>query len=199
VKRREFIAGLGGAAAWPVVARAQQAANPVVGFLSSESLDSPEARRRSVAAIHQGLRDNGYVEGRNVSFEYRWPQGDNNRLSTLALELIGRRTRLIIAISTPAALAAKNTNATTPIVFLIGGDPIKLGLVTSLNRPGANVPGVSTMANALGAKNLQFLHELVPQDTVIAKLVNPTNQNIESETNEAQAVAHRYSLFACWC
>jgi putative tryptophan/tyrosine transport system substrate-binding protein len=193
MRRREFIAGLGGAAALPVVARAQRPAVPIL-FLSSERLDAPRSRRESIAIVLQGLEDQGYVEGRDVRLEYHWPQEEHDLLPVLADELVRRRPPVIIAISTPAALAVKKASVTIPLVFFIGGDPVKLGLVESFNRPGANVTGVSTMTNALGAKNVELLHTLVPQTTVVAKLLNPQNQNIESEIEEARAVAGALGL-----
>jgi putative tryptophan/tyrosine transport system substrate-binding protein len=192
VRRREFIAGLG-AAAWPVVARAQQPGVPIL-FLSTERLDAPQSRRESIAIVRKGLEDQGYVEGRNVSFEYHWPRDEQDKLAILADDLVHRRPPVIVAISTPAALAAKKASATVPLVFLIGGDPVKLGLVESFNRPATNATGVSTMTNALGAKNVELLHALVPHSAVVAKLLNPQNQNIESEIDEAQAVAGTLGL-----
>jgi putative tryptophan/tyrosine transport system substrate-binding protein len=165
-----------------------------IPFLSSERLDSPQSRRESIAIVRKGLADQGYVEGRNVRFEYHWPRDEHDRLPALADELVRRRPPVIIAISTPAALAAKRASATVPSVFLIGGDPIKLGLVESFNRPGGNLTGVSTMTNALGAKNVELLHALAPRAAVVAKLLNPQNQNIESEIDEAQAVAGTLGL-----
>jgi putative tryptophan/tyrosine transport system substrate-binding protein len=191
MRRRDFIAGMG-AAALPDLARAQQV-SPIL-FLSSERLDSPESRRESIAVVRKGLEDQGYAEGRNVRFEYHWPRDGHDRLPALADELTRRKPPVIIAISTPAALAAKKASVTVPTVFLIGGDPVKLGLVDSFNRPGANVTGVSTMTNALGAKNVELLRVLAPKAMVVAKLLNPQNQNLESEIDEARSVAGTLGL-----
>jgi putative ABC transport system substrate-binding protein len=188
MKRREFIMALGGAAAWQLEARAQQAAAPVVGFLSSESPADFADRARS---FHQGLRETGYVEGQNVTIEYRWAGGEYDRLPALAADLV-RRQVTVIATSSPiaSALAAKAATATIPIVFATGADPIKFGLVASFNRPGGNLTGVSWFANALVPKLLEVLRALVPQADTLAVLVNPSNPNAELDTRDAQAAAH---------
>jgi putative ABC transport system substrate-binding protein len=187
MRRRTFIAGLGSAAAWPLAALAQQlAAMPVVGYLNSSSFD---ASCEAVEAFHRGLRDTGYIEGRNVVIDYRWADDHYDRLPDLAVELVRRQVVAIYATPTPAALAAKNATTTVPIVFMMGADPLKFGLVASINRPGANVTGVSALSNAVGPKNLQMLHQLVPRAGVIAMLVNPANQNAVSDTIDAQAAA----------
>jgi putative tryptophan/tyrosine transport system substrate-binding protein len=187
VKRREFIALLlGAAAAWPLAARAQQATSPVIGFIGVTSHDE---WRDYVAAFYRGLNDTGYVEGRNVTMEYRWAEGRYDRLPAMASDLVGRKADVIVAIAPPAALAAKAATRTIPIVFFMGSDPVELGLVASLSRPGGNVTGVTALANAVSAKRLQMLREVVPAAATNAMLVNPTNQNANRDVNEMQAAA----------
>jgi putative ABC transport system substrate-binding protein len=189
MRRREFIALVSGAAAaWPLAAGAQQPALPVIGFLSSESPDEFADRARS---FHQGLGETGYVEGQNVTIEYRWAGGEYDRLPALAADLV-RRQVTVIATSSPigSALAAKAATATIPIVFATGADPIKFGLVASFNRPGGNLTGVSWFANALVPKLLEVLRALVPQADTLAVLVNQSNPNAEFDTRDAQAAAH---------
>jgi putative tryptophan/tyrosine transport system substrate-binding protein len=173
VKRREFIAGLGGAAAWPVVTRAQQPAVPVIGFLHS---GSPEVTPSLVAGFRKGLNETGFIDGRNVTIEFSWAHNDNDRLQELAADLVRRR---VDVIATPnnarAALAAKAATTAIPIVFNSTGDPVKLGLVASYNRPGGNVTGVTSLLQALGAKRLGLLHELLPGATRFALLVQEGN------------------------
>jgi putative ABC transport system substrate-binding protein len=169
IKRREFIAGLGGAAALPVAARAQQAALPVIGYLS---LGSSAQSVDSVAAFRKGLSEMGYVEGRNVAIEFRWAQNDSSRLPELATDLVRRRVAVIAAGGTSAPLAAKASTNTVPIVFSDAADPVQSGIVTSLNRPGGNVTGIASMSAELGAKRLGLLQQLLPHATRFAVLVN---------------------------
>ena len=176
MKRREFIAGLGSAVAWPVVARPQQAL-PVVGFLQPGSFDTD-----GTAAILEGLKEGGYVEGRNVAIEYRWADGHNDRLPALAADLIRHKVKVIVSGGTPAALAAKEATTTIPIVFENGIDPVGAGLVPTLSRPGGNVTGVTNMSTTLAAKRLELLHQLVPKAVRFAVLVNPANATVTEFT-----------------
>jgi putative ABC transport system substrate-binding protein len=193
MQRREFIALIGGAAAWPLAAHAQQPAMPVIGFLSSASPDIYANRLRT---FRRGLNEAGYVEGQNVEIDYRWAEGKNDRLPALATQLVQRRVAVIVAAGgTPSAVAAKAATTTIPIVFAVAIDPVAAGLVTSLNRPGGNVTGVANMNVEVGPKRLELLHELLPSVTVIAILVNPASPAIaEPFARSLQAAARKLGL-----
>jgi putative ABC transport system substrate-binding protein len=193
LRRREFITLLGGAAAaWPLAARAQQPAMPVIGYLSSFPAD---INPKLTQAFRQGLNDAGYFEGRNVTIEYRWDEeGRYDRLPMMAADLVGRRVAVLFASPIPAALAAKATTSTIPIVFAIGSDPVETGLVLSLNRPGGNVTGATFLSVELGAKRLELLRDLVPKIASIGLLVNPKNPNAAVQTKEMQAATTALGL-----
>ena len=193
MQRREFITLLGGATAtWPVAARAQQPAMPVVGFLSN---DSPATFPYRLSAFHEGLREAGYVEGDNVAILYRWGEAHTDRLPALAADLVHREVAVIVAQNNTAALAAQGATSTVPIVCTVGGDPIQMGLVASFNRPGGNITGVVIQTAELMGKRLEFLHELLPTATVVAVLVNPTNPSaMASETSNLQDAARALGL-----
>jgi len=186
IRRREFIAGLGGAAVWPFAVRAQQQAVPVVGVLNAIS---SVGRARELVAFRQGLNEGGYVEGRNVAIEHRSANGQYEQLPALAADLVRRRATVIGALGAPAAVAAKAATATIPIVFEVGADPVDLGLLASLSRPGGNITGVANLNSEVGPKKLQLLYELVPTATIIGLLVNPANPGNEIRTKVMQAAA----------
>ena len=187
MRRREFITLLGGAAAWPSAARAQQPAVPVIGFLSLGSLEADAYRMN---ATRRGLTEIGYVEGQNVAIEYRGVQYQYDRLPALAADLVNRQVSVIVVVSTPATLAAKAATNTIPIVFAVGVDPVQAGIVTSLNRPGGNLTGVCNLNTGVMGKRLQLLHESVPTAHVIAYLANPKNTTTtRAELEELRAVA----------
>jgi putative tryptophan/tyrosine transport system substrate-binding protein len=193
VKRRDFITLLGGAAAtWPLAARAQQPAIPQVGFLGS---DSPELFAERLHAWRQGLREGGYTQSQNVAIEYRWAEGRNDRLPALALDLVRRPLTAIVTSTTPSTLAVKAATSTLPIVFFVAGDPVALGLVASLNRPGGNLTGITTLTVEVGSKWLQLLHELIPTAKSFALLVNPTSSALaEVQSRDLQAAARILAL-----
>jgi putative tryptophan/tyrosine transport system substrate-binding protein len=186
IARREFITLVGGAATWPLAARAQQPAMPVIGFLGSSS---PADRTRLVNAFRQGVRETGYVEGQSVAIEYRWAQDQYDRLPDLAADLVRRQVTVIAAHDTPSSIVAKAATTTIPIVFASGGDPVKLGLVASLNRPGGNVTGVTFVVAELGAKLLGLLHELQPGAERVGVLVDPNFAPTQSFVSDVQAAA----------
>jgi putative tryptophan/tyrosine transport system substrate-binding protein len=186
MRRRDFIVGLGGAAAWPVVARAQQPAMPVIGFLHSGFV---AANRETISAFHQGLAVTGFVEGRNVTITYRWAEGRNDRLPGLAFDLVHYPVNVVATFGTPAALAAKAATANIPIVFSVGNDPVEMGLVASFNRPGGNLTGAAELYTKTITKCLEAMHELVPETRLIGLIVNPTNPTNSAITQEADTAA----------
>jgi putative ABC transport system substrate-binding protein len=188
MQRRKFICLLGGVTAWPLATRAQQPAMPVIGFFHLTSL---ETNRENLATFRQGLEETGYVEGKNVTIEYRWAQGRNDRLATLVAELVRRQVSVIVVLeSTNGALAAKAATKTIPIVFMQGADPVQIGLVDSLNHPGGNLTGIGLLSAETAAKRLGLLLEVVPKATLVGYLRNPTNPAYaEAETRELQIAA----------
>src|SRR5262249_48577008 len=185
-RRREFIAARGGMATWPLAARAQQLAMPVIGYLNN---GSPESDVPRLTGLRQGLSQTGYIEGRNVVIEYRWAGNQADRLPALAADLVQLRVAVIVSPGLVATLAAKAATASIPIVFLVGNDPVQLGLVGSLNRPGVNLTGFNAFVNEFGAKGLALLHELVPNTATVGFLENPNNPTFELTTRDVLAAA----------
>jgi len=187
MRRREFVTLLGGAvSAWPLPARAVQPEIPTIGILAAPAAGPA---RDLIAAFREGLRQSGYEENQNVAIEYRWADGDYDRLPAMANDLIGRGVTVIVALAPAAAMSAKTATATIPIVFVIGNDPVGLGLVTSLNRPGGNITGVSFLTNALGGKRLQLIHEAVPATAAIGLLVNPIGPGAALDRQDTEKFA----------
>jgi putative tryptophan/tyrosine transport system substrate-binding protein len=192
MQRREFIAGVAGAAAWPVVASTQQPTLPVVGFLGTSSLEKMGGRW--LLDFKRGLVESGYVEDRNVAIEYRWADDHYDRLPALAAELVQRRVAVLVAPGTPAALPAKSATTVIPVVFMIASDPVALGLVASLNRPGGNLTGVAYINDEIAPKRLELLHEFIPAAKSIGMLVNPANPEAVAQVKELQGVADRLGV-----
>jgi putative ABC transport system substrate-binding protein len=184
MRRREFIAGLGGAVAWPLTARAQQRAMPVIGFLSAASPDLSY-----IAALRQGLAESGYAAGRNATIEYRWAEGRFDRLPAMAADLVQRRVAVIITTGSTSALAAKAATSTIPLVFLAADDPVKFGLVASLSRPGGNATGLNLLTSELTTKRLQLVRQILPTATTVAVLINPRSPEAEPQLRDLQTAA----------
>jgi putative ABC transport system substrate-binding protein len=191
MRRREFITLLGGAAAWPLAARAQQPVTPVIGYLG---LLSPSAEVERISSFRKGLKEAGFDEGRNVSIEFRFAEGDANLLPTFVAELVSRKVRVMLAASTAAALAAKVATSTVPIVFMTGADPIQSGLVARINRPEGNLTGISFFSPQMESKRLGLLHELVPKADLIAVLLNPSNPFFENQLKDVNEASRALGL-----
>src|SRR6476660_6272694 len=192
MRRRDFISLLGGAVTvWPLAGRAQQPAMPMIGFLSS---GSPRPYQHLVAGFQQGLKETGYVEGQNVAIEYRWAEGHNDRLPGMAADLVRRKVNVVAALTTPAALAAEAATTTIPIIFDTAGDPVRLGLVASLHRPGRNITGITQLGSELVAKRLGLLRDLIPTATMIGLLVNPTDPRSKTQIKDMQEAARALAL-----
>jgi len=194
MQRREFIAGLVGSAALPIMARAQAPKLPVIGYLNSESLQTAQ---QYFDAFHRGLAETDYAEGRNVAIEYRWALGENDLVPALAAELVSRQVTVIVTNNTPTSLAARAATQTIPTVFLVGSDPVLIGLVPSLNRPAGNLTGVSILNTYVIGKRLQLLHELVPAATLIAFLANPTIPFLQVPRPRSFRTPPAYSVLNC--
>jgi putative ABC transport system substrate-binding protein len=192
MRRREFIVGLGSAAAWPLTAQAQQPAMPVIGFLSTQSAD--DDYKNFTVPFLQGLKETGYVEGQNVAVEYRWAENQIDRLPALAADLVRRRVAVIVAVGGTAAVPAKAATTTVPIVFNAGADPVALGLVASLNRPGANVTGIANLVSELSPKQLQLLHELLPNANLFGILADPASVSTQFLIPDLKAAARALGL-----
>jgi len=192
VRRRDFIkAAIVPAMTWPLAALAQRQRKPVIGLLGSTSADAYASR---VASIRQGLRETGFIEGENVTIEYRWAEGEYDRLPAMAADLVRSRVDVILAITTPSAVAAKGATTTVPVVFEVGADPVKLGLVTSLSKPGGNLTGVSLLNVELAAKRLELLHGVVPTTKIFGLLINPTSSNAVTLLQDVQTAAQKLEI-----
>jgi putative tryptophan/tyrosine transport system substrate-binding protein len=191
MRRRQFITLLGAAASWPLPVRAQQPSMPVIGWLGRTR---PEAQPHLIAAFHQGLKEPGFVDGRNVVIEYLWANDQDDRLPALAAEFVRRRVDVIAAITAASSVAAKRATASIPIVFLAGSDPVELGLVASLNRPGGNLTGATILTHVLNAKRLEVIRELIPAARTIAVMMNPKNPAARSNAQGVQAAAGTLGL-----
>jgi putative ABC transport system substrate-binding protein len=195
MRRRDFLSLIAGATTWPLAARAQQPAIPVMGFLNTRA---PDQAPEFLAAFHQGLKEKGWVEGGNVTVEYRWAEGQNDRLPALAADLVRRGVTVIVA-NTQATVAAKAATTTIPIVFITGADPVQVGFVASLNRPGGNLTGVTSLDVELNVKRLELLHEMLPKAGTLAALLNPTFPGSGIISKQLQAAASTLGLHSTSC
>jgi putative tryptophan/tyrosine transport system substrate-binding protein len=186
MRRREFITGLGVAAAWPLAARAQQPTSPMIGFLHASSADG--YAKEYAEGFRAGLHESGYIDGHNIAIEYRWADGHYDRLPDLAADLVRRHVAVIFAAPAISAVTAKQSTDAVPIVFELGADPVGLGLVSSLNRPGGNITGIVNLSNTLVAKRVEFMHEIVPNAELIAVLLNPDNPTFNTQMSDVRAV-----------